>query len=177
MSQSTNKSLFWNEAATSSLFIGVVYTIMLFLEFKLPIETEELSGQVFSFIRIGIYIGMLYYAQKRYLAKRGDLGLTYTQSVAFGSTTMALSGVIYGIGYFYIFNYVAKDYFLDAFKQIADATNLNPDLLQESLALTVEMYSSPLSCVLAIAASSAMNGIFLSALVSIYTRRKPRNEA
>lgn len=177
MEQQEIKKLFWNEAATLGLFMGIVYTIMLYIEYFFTLKSGGGVGNViYSVAQFGVYIALIYNAQRRYMLKRGNLGLNYGQALGFGVTTMAFSGIIYGIGYYYMFNHIANDYFMSIIEDALVQSEVTEDVISEAIAAINSVYQNPLRCIMTIASSMAFTGAFISLVVSIYTRREAVTE-
>lgn len=176
MDKIEQKRLLWNEAATCGLFVGIIYTAMLYIEYFFTLKLDQTSSQIYSFVQIGIYIYIIYYAIRRYRDKRGDLGLTYIQGLGFGVLMMLFSGVIYGIGYYFMFNNIATEYFVEILREASLASGLDADMAEMAIEQTKVIYGNPLTCIFSTMFSSALGGALISLIVAIYTRRYPKQE-
>lgn len=152
-----NRDTFWPDAARAGVVVGVVAVLTVCL------KVWAHSGFMASLAELFAVTYCLYVFGKR----RGEQ--TYGQSMKFILATMLLAGIVYGVGYYFMVNHWAVDFFT---QQIAAAEDMVSQVMQTTeydKQMAYRMLSSPLWWlfygVLAEVIYGGLVGLFVSAFL------------
>ncbi|MFI3331184.1 MAG: DUF4199 domain-containing protein [Rikenellaceae bacterium] len=170
-----NKKEFWNSAARDGLFFGLALVVLVFLgvAFRLDLDHGAVSSML-SFLVIAMSVSM--FSKKRSLS-RGKLGYSYGQSMGYILAIAAFAGFIFGVGQFFVWNYVAPEYYqeiLDKTIEIA-RVSLEADINAEmALDIYQKMVQNPVVIVISSIFTVMCYSCFIGLLVSVFVKRFPQ---
>lgn len=102
--------VFWTEAMTGGLIIGVLLFVWDLVGYWMNVPAK--GSSVASWVQFGLLVGGIIYFCQRMRAFRGAaLGFSYANAFGFTLATMLFTGLVYGIGLFFLQVVIAPGYF------------------------------------------------------------------
>ena len=137
MEEKNLSKVFWTEALTGGLVIGVVLFVwdLIGYFFDMPVKASGLA----SFVQFLILALGIYYFSRRMREFRGPV-LGYPYGTAFGFTMgmMLFVGLVYGIGEFFLQVVIAPEYYSGLREYVLLNSGLDESLIEQSLELMEE---------------------------------------
>lgn len=160
----------WADAPKSGAVIGVIVTVMLFLKVWLT----GLGGilLIAELLAVGYCI---YYFSRLRSQMYGAWGYTYGQSMSYIMVMMLFAGFIYGIGYYFVVNYIAAGYFSTALDQSLEQMRgaFGGLVTDESIENAFQILRSPLYWIFYGIMAMLIYGGLIGLFVSIFVKRDP----
>ncbi len=107
------KNSFWREAARGGVIVGIVAVVTVAAKTWLPS-----AFIAFSLVELFVVAYCIYAFGRRRTTQVGEQ--TYGQCMKFVLATMLMAGLIYGVGYYFLVNQVAVDFYTQAFERTFD---------------------------------------------------------
>ncbi len=152
-----NKETFWPDAARGGVLIGAIAVATVCLKVWTGLGFVASLAELFA-VMYCIYV---------FGRRRGEQ--TYGQSMKFVLATMLLAGIVYGVGYYFMVNYWAVDFFT---QQMAQAEEIASEIMpatEYDKQMAYRMVSNPLWWlfygVLAEVIYGGLVGLFVSAVI------------
>lgn len=100
----------WSDAARAGAVVGLIVVAVVYLGTWLVIKENSFVEWI-PLLEVALVATCLYKFGKQRSELYGSHGFTYGQAVGYVITIMLFAGVIYGVGQYFLVNYVAKDYY------------------------------------------------------------------
>jgi len=132
--------VFWTEALAGGVVLGVILFIWDLIGYGMDMPMKG-SGMT-SFVQFILIAGGLIYFCRRMREFRGlALGFPYTTVFGFVMAMMLFTGVVYGVGSFFLQVVIAPGYFDDVFETMLLNSSLNETLVEQTLEMRETMSS------------------------------------
>lgn len=172
------KKEYWNIVLTAALVLGVLYTAFTFLGYVF--YGNAIVGWMVSLASFGsILWSLVYYGKRAAVLKDVDgVGFTFGQAFGFSIVVLLLSGVIVGIGQWFLQNVVDPEFYDQLYKQTLENTikmmgSSANDVQIEAARQTQELMRQPLAVVFSAVLSMGLMGGLVGLAASAIIKRKP----
>ena len=171
--EKTLKKIFWTEAATGGLILGLAMCALSFIAywFRLTLGYSTLM----SVVQIVVIALVLFFYGRRVSVSRIETGFTYAQAMGFTLAMMVFTGILYGVGEYILQIKVDPEYFEQLFKDTLYRAGGDTEAVKELVRAREEMGDSmrnPLSMVFAGIFTMMLYGGFVGIVVSIFLKRR-----
>ena len=161
MEEKNLSKVFWTEALTGGLVIGVLLFVWDLIGYWLNMPLNG-SG-IASFVRFVILAGGIVVFCRRIRAFRGpELGLSYGTAFGFILAMMLFTGIVAGIGQFFLQVVIAPDYFDEVYEMTLLNAAIPENLVEQMLALR-PMMKNPVVMIL----SGIFNYVIYGGLIGL----------
>lgn len=110
MEQRNTSQLFWQQALTGGLILGIVLFVWDWVGYRLDLPVGN-PGMA-SLVQLALLVaGMFYFTQKLREQRGPALGLSYGQAFGFVLALMLCAGLVYGAGLYFLQVVIAPDYY------------------------------------------------------------------
>lgn len=154
------------------MIIGAIVVVSTFLNTWLA-----MAGSKAGFFVALLELGAVGYCIYRFGRQRSGLydaaaGYSYGQSMGFVLATMLCAGFIYGVGTYFLVNYVAPDYYHEMLEAVSGG--MYGDRADEVMQNTLLMMKNPFAWVFNITIAMIILGGLIGAVVSAFLKRPPQ---
>lgn len=167
------KRSFWTDTARAGLVMGLL--IGVFDIAMLVLGAQELYASLkFTYYIVVMGSVLVIYTRQRGL-KYGNDGLSYGKALGFMSVIGMFSGLIMGVGMFFMMNYIAPDYYRELLER--SMLIVRPDMTAteqaEGLALSLKLIKNPLFSLLAGVMNMMLYSMFVGLIAAVFAKREP----
>ncbi len=168
MDKSTASKWMWRQALTGGLIIGLVLFVWDFICYK-----ADLQGFISTPIQLLILIGgILYFGNKLRTLRGPELGFPYGTCFGFVIALMLCTGLVYGIGQYFLQMVIAPEHFAEAFEVALQNSGVDDSVMDQALGM-YGMMKNPLVMIFGGIFSMIFLGGFLGLILSAFLQKKP----
>lgn len=175
MEENKLKKLYWTEAATGGLILGVAMFVLSFISYYFDFGLDY--GSVISVIQIAIIAVAIYLMGRRMAQFRGSrLGFTYGQAMGYTLALMLFTGFIYGLGEYFLQIVIDPAYFDELFEAALYKSGQSEKLIEQAVAAKEsmgQMLQNPAVMVISGMFSMLFTGGVVGLIVSIFIKKAP----
>lgn len=165
---------FWRDAARSGIIIGVIVIAVLFLKGWFS-PAGSVGVMILSIIELVAIIYCLYkFGRQRAALYDPAQGYSYGQNMGFVMALMLLAGFIYGLGYYFIVNFIAPgmaDMMAEA--SVATAYKMYGNMADQMVGMIGKMLRNPFFWAFYGMLAMTVYGGIVGLFVSPFVTRKP----
>lgn len=176
---------FWRDAAKGGIIIGAIVVAATYIKTWLAMS-DSTMGLLFSLLEFAAVAYCLYrFCKQRSALYDSLIGYSYGQNMGFVLGMMLLTGVIYGIGQYFLVNYFAPEFYAESFDTAFELMeDMMGDAAVQGADMAYRMIRNPLYWlfygVIAMVMYGGLIGLFVSALVKrnpdLFANNNPQNE-
>ena len=134
MGERNLSKVFWSEALTGGLVLGIALFLWDLIGYWLNLPMAA-SGFA-SVVQFALLIAGIIYFSRRIRAFRGEsIGFPYGTAFGFIMAMMLFTGMIYGIGQYFLQVVIAPAYFNEVFEVTLWDSSFSEDLIEQTLAM------------------------------------------
>lgn len=166
------KSLFWREAATGGLILGLSLVILYFIDYAFALGYAKGGGVITNgLFFVLIAVGLTIYG-KRLAGMRGGIGFTYGQAIGFSVALLMFAGIIAGLGQFVLQTYIDPEYYDALFEYTLLQSGIGEDKIDTFLkARDSGITNNPIYMVIGSSIGTVLMGGLLSLFTSIFVKK------
>lgn len=171
MEQKNLSKIFWTEALTGGLIVGIGLFVWELIGYWLNLP-EKHSGVV-SFVQFVILIAGIIYFCRRLRDFRGQaIGFPYTVVFGFILSMMLFTGIVYGAGQFFLQAVIAPAYYDGIFEATIVNSSFDENLTELMLSMR-PMMKNPFIMILSGIFSFVIYGGLIGLLAAAFLQRPP----
>lgn len=169
MNKLEKKLFFWNSASRGGVFIGVILVLGIVMGYL--VNNPTYNGYINNIATFLGFIGGGYIFGKRFSKGYGKEEISFVKALSFVFVMILLSGVIYGIAIFVMYNYVAPDFYRAMYDEVLRSANFSKEFTQQ-MELSYALYTgNPLVTVLSSIFNMAIFGILPALIIASFIKR------
>lgn len=166
----------WADAPKGGAVIGIIVTAVLFLKVWLTASGAGAGlGWLISMAEFCAVGYCIYYFSRERGRMYGWMGYSYGQSMGYIMAMMLFAGFIYGVGYYFLVNYISAGYFSDMFDQMFEQMRgmLGGLMTDESVDMTYRALRNPFYWIFYGVVAMLIYGGILGLFASAFVKRSP----
>ncbi len=174
------KKQFWQAASNWGFLVGAGLFAMNIIGWALKLEANH--SWLYELLLFAVICPMIVYTGKRNARHAGPEGYSYGRAVGFVFAMMAFAGIVYGVGQFLMYNFIAPEYYgkmiedaIDSFGMgMAAAGNSSIiDFFVENRDTYIGMMKNPFVLIFSNVINIAAKGGFLGLVLCAFIYTKP----
>lgn len=132
MEQRTLSQLFWQQALTGGLILGIALFVWDLAGYWLDLPVS--NPGVASFVQFVLLAGGIFWFGRKLREQRGPVaGFSYGQAFGFVMALMLCAGVIYGAGQYFLQVVIAPEYYEEVFEASLLGSSLDENLIEQMI--------------------------------------------
>ncbi len=173
MEEKEIRKFFWTEASKGGLFLGLALFVISLISYYFDLNFNY-SGTV-SIVQVVVISWFIYHFGRNVAVRRGDrLGFTYGQAMGFVLAMMLFTGIIFGVGEFFLQSVIDPEYYRDLYEAVLHNSTADEELIEKALearALVDPFLKNPLFMVISGVLSMILYGGFVGLIISAFLKR------
>lgn len=139
MGERNLSKVFWSEALTGGLVLGIALFVWDLIGYwlNLPMAASKLASVVQFVLLIG---GIVYFCRRIRAFRGASIGFPYGTAFGFIMAMMLFTGMIYGLGQYFLQVVIAPAYFNEVFEVTLWDSSLSEELIEQTLAMKQSMF-------------------------------------
>ena len=177
MEKIEKSKIFWNEAGMSGLIVGGLLSLSTLISYFLR-GNIEIGAFVNNIILLFAFVVVPYILGKKFRDKNASWGLTFQRALAYMLVIYLLSGFLYGVSTYAIYN-LDTQYYLDECKKMIDVMGIQSQETDEVSDAMADMLGNPaqmaFSFMMTLPFLAFLPALIISALIKTRTSIKSNN--
>lgn len=157
-----DKKLFYNSVATTGLLVGVALALTIFISYYM--RYSDYNSIVSNVLTMLAMFGITYYRGSN-LAKELE-EFKYFSAFRYIILSLGLSGILYGIALFIVYNYIAPDYYINEAITVLQQVESSQEAIDKTVVAYNEYVKNPMFMVGTSMFSMMFMGIFPALVVA-----------
>ena len=171
MKEKKLSNVFWTEALTGGLTIGVALFVweLIGYWFDMPMKSSGLASFVVFVLLLG---GIIFFCRRMRELRGPALGFSYGEVFGFTMGMMLFTGIVCGIGTFFLKVVIAPEYFNEVLEASLWSSNLSEDMIEQALEMQQSsLMSNPAVHVVSGLLSMCVYGGLIGLIVAAFMKR------